>query len=555
MQTRLSRPLLILIALLALLISLDGLGDRKLANPDEGRYSEISREMALSGDFITPRLDGLKYFEKPPLQYWATAVAFTLFGESELTARLYTALCSLACVLLIAYAGKRLFDEETGLLASLVLLSAPLFAGLSEIPTLDMGLTFWMTVTITGFLIAQSTGSEASRRRWLLFAWAGMGGAMLSKSLIGIVFPGAALFLYCVVQRDFRLLARLEWFRGLLLFAIIVLPWFIAVSMRNPEFLHFHFVHEHFERFTTTEHRRVAAWWFFIPILFGGFLPWAVALMPACVWAWREPARLTNSNQIFAPLKFVLLFSMFIMLFFSNSGSKLPHYILPVFPALALVFGAYLRNTDSRRLAWLVLPVFPFALAGAWAAWAEPAKRAKESFSTPLYEAMSLWVTGAALVIALAALLAFFALRAERKWLGVLLISLGTMIGIELIERGYEHISPLQSGASLAQSIQARMEPGTRLYAVEIYDQSLPFYLKQTLTLVNYVDEFELGENSEPEKWIKRLEDFPAAWNAPGNAIAIIGPDQAGKMKSLGLSFDIIHQDPKRIAIRKKTAS
>lgn len=283
-----------------------------------------------------------------------------------------------------------------------------------------------------------------------------------------------------------------------------------------------------------------------------GFLPWAVALIPATVWGWRAPSQLSNRNQIFAPLKFVLLFSAFIMLFFSNSGSKLPHYILPFFPVLALVIGAYLRQVDSRRLAWLVLPVFPFGLAGAWAAWEAPARRAPEAFSTQMYETMSLWVTGASLIIGLAALLAFFALRAERKWLGVLLVSLGTMIGVELIERGYEHISPLQSGAALAQSIKAKMEPDTRLYSVDNYDQSLPFYLKQTLTLVDYVDEFELGEKAAPEKWIHRLEDFPAAWNAPGNAIAIIGPGEVEKMKSLGLSFDIIHQDPRRIAIRKK---
>ncbi|MEP7156905.1 MAG: glycosyltransferase family 39 protein [Betaproteobacteria bacterium] len=555
MQTRLSRPLLILIALLALFISLDGLGDRKLANPDEGRYSEIAREMALTGDFITPRLNGLKYFEKPPMQYWATATAFTLFGESELTARLYTTLCGLGCVLLIMYAGKRLYDEETGLMAGLVLLSSPYFAALTEIATLDMGLTFWMTLTVVSFLISQNTGNESSRKRWLMAAWAGMGGAMLSKGLIGIVFPAAALFFYCVVQRNFRLIAQLEWGKGLAVFGIMVLPWFVMVSLRNPEFLQFFFIHEHFERFTTTEHRRVSAWWYFFPVLFGGFLPWAVALVPASFWGWRAPARLSTQNQIFAPLKFILIFSIFILLFFTKSSSKLPAYILPFYPVLALVIGAYIRQLDARRLAWMVLPLFQFGLAGAWAAWQAPANRAQEAFSTPLYEAMSIWVVVAALVIALAGLMAFFLLRSRRQWAGVLVVSLGLMISIELIERGYENISPLQSSAALAKAVQEKLQPSTRLYSVENYEQSLPFYLGRTLTLVNYIDEFETGENSEPEKWIKRLEDFATAWNAPGDAIAIIGPGQAEKMKSLGLTFEIIHQDPRRMAIRKTGAS
>ena len=549
--SHLSRPLLILFALLALFISIDGLGDRKLANPDEGRYSEIAREMAQSGDFITPRLNGLKYFEKPPLQYWATANAFRFFGENEFTARLYTALCGFGCVLLVAYTGRRLYDDETGVLAALVLLSAPYFAPLSEIVSLDMGLTFWMTLTMSSFLISQATVNESSHRRWLGMAWAGMALAMLSKGLIGIVFPAAAVFLYCLVQRNFRLITQLDWPRGLFIFFVITTPWFVLVSIENPEFLRFFFIHEHFERFTTNTHRRVAAWWYFLPILFAGFLPWAVALIPAMLSGWRAPGLLLGQNRIFAPQKFILLFSGFILLFFSYSGSKLPAYILPLFPVLALVVGVYLRRTEASRLAWLVLPVFPLSLWGALEAWRAPAAKTQHAFSRPLYDEMSLWVAAAALLIAVSALMAFFALRNHRKWLGVILVSFGTMIGIELIERGYEKISPLQSAASLAQSIRPSLMPETRLYSVENYEQSLPFYLKRTLTLVNYIDEFELGETSEPEKWIRLIEDFPAAWNAPGPAIAIIPPGHADRMKALGLAFEIIHQDPRRMAIRK----
>jgi 4-amino-4-deoxy-L-arabinose transferase-like glycosyltransferase len=554
MPIRLSRPLLILLSLLVLFLSMDGLGDRKLANPDEGRYSEISREMALSGDFITPRLNGLKYFEKPPLQYWATAVSFSLFGESEFTARLYTALCGLGCILLAAYTGKRLFDEETGLLAGLVLLSAPYFAALNEIATLDMGVTFWMTLSICAFAIAQSAGNDNSRRRWLLLAWTGMAGAVLSKGLIGIVFPAAALFLYCAVHRDFRLLLKLEWLRGLPLFFALAAPWFVMVSIQNPEFPHFFFIHEHFERFLQPGHKREAAWWFFFPILFVGFLPWLVSLTPACIAGWRTPARLSGAHHSFSPLKFFLLFSLFVLLFFSKSSSKLPAYILPIFPVLGIVVAAYLRHADSRRLAWMVLPISPLAFFGAWEAWTAPAKRADHDFQRMLYEAMSVWVTGAAITIGVAALVAFFLLRADRKWLGVLVMSLGTMIGIESIERGYEKLSPQQSGAATAQAVLPHLTQDTRLYSVLTYDQSLPFYLRRTLTLVEYVDEFEMGEKSEPERYMAKVDDFPAAWNAPGPAIAIIHPQHLDKIRALGLSFDIIHQDPRRIAL-KKTAS
>ncbi len=548
----LRRPLVLVLALLIGLLALSELGYRKLANPDEGRYSEIAREMATSGDFVTPRLNGLKYFEKPPMQYWATAAAFAVFGESEFSARLYTFLCGIACLLLIAYTGSRLFDHETGALAALVLLASPYFMMLSEIVTLDMGLTFWMTLGVCSFLLAQATAYHHERRRWMLWAWAGMAIAVLSKGLIGIVFPAAAIFLYCVVQRDFRLLLKLEWLRGLLLFVAIAAPWFIVVSMRNPEFAHFFFIHEHFERFLTTSHRREAAWWFFVPIVFAGFLPWMITLLPALVSGWRTPPLSKVDGSTFAPLKFLLLFSAFVLLFFSKSSSKLPAYVLPMFPMLALVIAVFLKKAADRTLAWLVLPVLPLALAGAYAAWIAPLQRAGDDFARrQMYTELSAWVIAAMLLMALAVVVAFTALRTGRKWLGLIIVSAAVLGMIELIERGYETISPLQSGHAVAASIESRMKPDTRLYAVKIYDQSLPFYLKRTLTLVEYVDEFEMGEKAEPQKFIPRLADFPAAWNALGPAIAIIQPGDIEAIRALGVAFEVIHKDAKRVAIQK----
>lgn len=559
MPSQFHRPLAILIALLAIFIALNDLGYRKLANPDEGRYSEISREMVASGDFVTPRLNGLKYFEKPPLQYWASAISFKLFGESELTARLYTALCGLGCVLLIAYTGKRVFDEETGMLAGLVMLSAPYFTAMSEIITLDMGLTFWVSLAVSSLLISQHAATDSSRRRWLWLAWAGMAAAVLSKGLIGIVFPATAILIYCVSQRNFRLLAKLEWLAGPIIFLLITAPWFALVSIRNPEFPQFFFIHEHFERFTSTVHRRTQPGWFFIPILFAGFLPWAVALIPACMHGWRRPAHLSggsgahsfSQSQTFAPLKFVLIYSAFLLLFFSSSGSKLPGYISPLFPVLALVIGAYIRSAEPRRLSWLVLPIFPLALVGAYAAWISPAGRADE-YSRHLYTGMSFWVAAAAVSIAVATVVAFVLLRADRKWLGVLTLAIGNLIGMALIERGYEQLSPLQSGFAISESVKPHLQPETRLYSVGNYEQTLPFYLKRTLTLVNYVDEFQMGQRLEPEKWIANISDFHAAWNAPGPAIAIIPPRDVDKIRALGAEFDVIHMDPRRAAIKKR---
>jgi 4-amino-4-deoxy-L-arabinose transferase-like glycosyltransferase len=401
-------------------------------------------------------------------------------------------------------------------------------------------------------MLAQATSYEHERRRWMLWAWVGMAGAVLSKGLIGIVFPAASIFLYCLVQRNFRLLGKLEWLRGMALFFMITVPWHVLVSLRNPEFAHFYFIHEHFERFLTTSHRREAAWWFFIPIVISGFLPWMITLLPAILSGWRHAAIAKSEGSTFAPLKFMLLFSAFVLLFFSKSSSKLPHYVLPMFPLLALVIAVYLRKAGDRLLGWLVLPILPLALAGAVWAWFAPAQRAGDDFvRQQMYTELSIWVISAMALLAVAVLASFIALRSGRKWLAMISLAAAILGMIELIARGYETLSPLQSGHAVASSITAQLTADTRLYAVRIYDQSLPYYLKRTLVLVEYVDEFEMGQIAEPQKFIAKLADFPAAWNAAGPAIAIIQPGEIEAIRALGINFDVIHQDAKRVAIKK----
>ena len=162
----------------------------------------------------------------------------------------------------------------------------------------------------------------------MLVAWVAMALAVLSKGLIGIVFAGALVFFQVVTSRDLSVLKRMRWLPGLGLFALIAAPWFVLVSRANPEFAHFFFVHEHFERFLTHEARRVQPWWFFLPIVAFGFLPWTLALPGAIHDAWAAEA-----GRRFQPLRVMLAWCAVVILFFSMSGSKLPAYVLPVFPA------------------------------------------------------------------------------------------------------------------------------------------------------------------------------------------------------------------------------
>ena len=238
------------------------LGARVLVPTDEGRYAEMAREMVATQDWITTRLNGIKYFEKPPLQTWMNAITFELFGLGEWQARLWTGLCGLLGIGLAGYTGTRVFNGRVGYYAALVLASSFFWAGMGHINTLDMGLSGMMTIALCALLMAQRDGaSRESQRNWMLLCWAGMALAVLSKGLIGIVLPGAVLVLYTVFARDWAIWKRLHLVKGLILFFAICTPWFVAVSLRNPEFPQFFFIHEHFQRFTSKIHSRTGPWY------------------------------------------------------------------------------------------------------------------------------------------------------------------------------------------------------------------------------------------------------------------------------------------------------
>jgi 4-amino-4-deoxy-L-arabinose transferase-like glycosyltransferase len=542
---RAARLALVLLALAALAVGVDNLG-RPLANPDEGRYSEISREMALSGDWVTPRLNGIKYFEKPPLQYWATALAFEGLGANEYSARLYTFLCGLATLLVAGFTAWRLDSAEAGVATMLALVASPYFMALGGIVTLDMGLTLWTTVTLCAFLLAEHDAARpAAHRRWMALAWVAMALAVLSKGLVGIVFPAAAVFFQMVLQRDLSVLRRLGWAYGMPLFLVLAAPWFVAVSHANPEFARFFFIHEHFERFLTHEHRRVEPWWFFLPIVVLGFLPWAFAIPGAILRAWRDEAR----GEL-RPMRVALLWSAFVVAFFSASGSKLPAYVLPVCPTLALALGHYLARAPARRLALWCAWGIPVALALAVAAWQAP-ESARDAWSRDMYTAARGWMLGGALALLAAAAVGTWLLRGERRWLALVTVALGSVLMIECVDRAYDKLTPRQSGILVAERMKPFLRPGTRLYSVNHYDQTVPFYIGRTVKLVNYHDEFETGLTAEPGLAIPDTDAFRDDWLRPGDALAIMQPGTFEKFQRQGLPMQVLLDDPRRVLVRK----
>ena len=528
------------------LIWFSNLEYRKLVNPDEGRYAEIPREMVASGDWTTPRLNDIKYFEKPALQYWATATAYTVFGEHQWTARLWSALTGFLGVLMVFFAGRRLFGPETGWNSALVLASSLLYVLIGHINTLDMGVSFLLSAAACAFCLAQSDASdEDGRRRWMLAAWAALALAVLSKGLIGLVLPGAALVLYILIERDWRLARRLHLVPGLALFFLITVPWFVAVSLANPEFARFFFIHEHFERFLTKAHGRYQPMYYFIPVLLAGMLPWTVALVQALVGACKREA-----GKQFQVQRFLLLWAAVVFVFFSVSSSKLVSYILPLFPALALLVGARLAHLSPRALAWQALPA---ALAGIAVLALMPGIERYASREVPaeLFQHYAVWLTAAAVLqIAGAAASAWLALR-RRSAAALAALAFAGLAFAQLVLSGHESLSTANSAYYVAQKIKPELKPSMPFYSVNTYDQSLQFYLRRSTTMVVYKDELGFGIEQEPQKFIASFDQFEKTWNAEREALALMSPDAYEMYRDKGLAMRIVARDTRRIIVAR----
>ncbi len=518
---------------------------RKLIKPDEGRYAEIPREMVVSGDWTTPRLNDLKYFEKPPLQYWATATAYTIFGEHHWTSRLWTGLTGFAGILLVWFAGLRLFGREAANYAAILLGSSMLYVLMGHINTLDMGVTFFLTLGIVALLIAQQANKTS--RNWMMVAWAALALAVLSKGLMGLVLPGTALFIYMLAQRDFSVLKRMHWLFGIGIFLLIIAPWFIAVSLVNPEFPRFFFIHEHFDRFLTKVHDRYQPWYYFVPILLAGMLPWTFLMFDTL---WHTCTRVTRTVCVFSHERFLLVWAMFIYVFFSVSDSKLPSYLLPMFPALALLMGKQLVDMSSRRLFWMIAPMLPLTLLAAGFA-PFTARLADTPLQLQGYGEYAYWLVSAALVWLLGVIAALVLLRRANKQAAVMILALSTLLAAQIGASGYNAIAKERSAYFIANAIRPYVKAEEPFYSVDTYEQTLPFYLKRTFTLVQFQDEMAFGIMQEPQRWIPDYASFAKVWQAQQAALAIMPVDTYKRLKQLDFAMKIIYEDAQYIVVRK----
>ncbi len=512
-DARTARFLGLVLALTICALYLYGICGFPLAEPDEGRYAEIPREMLLSGDWITPHLNFVKYFEKPPLVYWASAISFTLFGTNELAARLPSYLSALGTIALTAALAYRVYGPATGLLSATILATCPFFAFMGIILTLDMSLTFCLTLSFTAAWFA----AQHSSRRLFQVAWLGAALGVMTKGPVALVLVGAGLTPFLYSHGGLRQVRRALDPRGIAIAAALVVPWFVAVSWRNPEFVEFFVIDQHIGRFLwRTEHGQPI--WFFLPLLPAMMLPWSLAPL----FEWRRWRELWTPRSWSLPTRFLLLWAIVIIGFFSLSTSKLATYVLPALPPLAILLargvirtGALERSTFFNGCAWALIGL---GVVGAMCGVVLPSliDHPRVVFLQPTMLVGGVGLTASALV-----------LRANlTKPTMRFAILAATVLGFLVLTMSGRDAA--NSYKTLGLTAARLMKPGDRLAGYRHYVQGIPFYSGHRTIMVTSWGELEFGsrQGDQSEHFWPDVEQLREEWRADGRLFLVINRNE-----------------------------
>jgi len=518
----------LLLLLLGLIIYLYGIGGYPLIEPDEGRYSEIPREMLESGDYNTPKLNYVKYFEKPALFYWMNALSFKVFGENEFAARFPTVLMAILGALLTYMITKSIYCHSTALLAPVILLTMILYLGVGQINIIDMTLSFFITLSLTGFWL---------KRYWLFYA--GMAFAFLAKGLIGIVLPGGIVFWYIIFTRQWFFFKEIltSW-GGMLLFFAISLPWVISVCVVNKDFFYFFFIQEHFLRYTTQIHDRYEPMWFFIPILILGVVPW-VGLLPKSLISIFGIHKIKDEHEKSA-LIFFYLWILIIFIFFSLSNSKLIPYIAPIFPPLAVIFASILNK---------ILDGEDLVLAQSVLMWGAPlfVLIFMASVIYPFFDKSEIsvfriyfYTIPLGLVSLAFPAIGIYSLKKKNVRLFVIgMLALSLLFSVT-VKRGFVLMGETRSAYDTARIIFEHKREGDLVAQIWDYDQGLPFYLKQRIVLIEWLGELRFGAAQETDPmWFPKSDNIKEFWENHDRVFFIVHKKNVNRFESLLLSFDI----------------
>jgi len=455
------------------------IGAHPLMETSDARYSEIAWEMVDSGDWITPHMNGAIHLDKPPVAYWLGATGLTLFGHSERAVRLPLAIAATATLLLTLYLGRWLFGGRAGLLALLLLGTAPLFVFMARLFTTDLYLTLWVVATYVAFF--RGYGTPEPRRRWAIAFAAALALGMLTKGPVILLHTLVPILPYHFLWGRRGRLRPFFSPLAIATFVVIVIPWFLLVWLQHPDLWRFYFNQELVGRVTGDALGRRQPFYYFIKILLGGFLPWIFWLpflaRPSAAALDRQPA-VPYADRL------VLLWAILPFIILSIIRSKLPPYILPLIPAMALWAGA--RLDVSLRQAGSPSPK-------AFIAFATLAAIAVISGVVTAVGQHTQWfpktfpslAVSFALVIASLIAFALSWRRQNRTTTFVALLCLAFSLNLTGI-----HFLPNTKTKyryfPLADQLAEKLAAGDEVVTYRWYFRGLPFYLGRTVTIADY---------------------------------------------------------------------
>ncbi len=345
---------LIIIAVLALVTILWGIGSVPLFDPDEPVYAETAREMIKYSDYLSPRIFDNYWYDKPPMYYWLVAASIGIFGDGEAAARFPAALMAVATSVMLYFSVSNIFSERAGFWSAIVLTTCVEFFYLGKAAVTDTTLLFFMTAALLCYL-----------HKWYWVMYIAMALATVTKGPIGIVFPGAIIFLHLLVTGNLREILKMHVIRGLAVYFAIAAPWYyLMYQVHGMEFINTFLGFHNLTRFTTPEHPDRVLWWYYLPVIILGMFPWTGMLVQSV----RASISEASSDDLLK-MSFFNIWWVFVLLFFSISQTKLVSYILPMFPALAIIIGWNIARLESLRgenlLSWVIGTVVMFGLLGA----------------------------------------------------------------------------------------------------------------------------------------------------------------------------------------------
>jgi 4-amino-4-deoxy-L-arabinose transferase-like glycosyltransferase len=326
-----------------------GLAYFGLLGADEPRYAQVAREMLARHDWITPTLGGQPWLEKPPFFYWQAMLAFSVFGVSDWAARLPSAIDASLMVISVYLFLRRfrpVLPEGFQLDGALMTASASGIIGFARAASTDMPLAATFTVA----MLAWYAWYESANKRYLALSYFCLGLATLAKGPVGPFLATAIVGVFLLAKGDYKLLLRTCWLPGIGLFFLTALPWYIAVQMRNPDFFRVFILEHNLGRFGSNLYHHTESFWYYIPVVLLGLVPWTMFVISALVetvraW-WKEREQAFHFGDALSI--FLVIWLMVPVLFFSFSVSKLPGYIVPALPAGALLLAEYIRRHTTN---------------------------------------------------------------------------------------------------------------------------------------------------------------------------------------------------------------